>query len=102
MPKEERAPYEDMARNDKERFEEESRIRDQEMLRQQEERRAKNALTETSTRMRESTVRKKMKIDVLFSLLSSLFSLLSSLFSLLALLLFLVHSLRTVKLQPFG
>jgi hypothetical protein len=57
MSKEERAPYEEMAKNDKERFEEESRIRDEEMLRQQEERRAKNALTETSTRMRESTVR---------------------------------------------
>jgi hypothetical protein len=78
MSKEEREPYEEMAKNDKERFEEESRIRDEEMLRQQEERRAKNALTETSTRMRESTVRSNEGSS--FTVNYSLFSLFSVLF----------------------
>jgi len=52
----ERAPYDELAKKDKERYNRECEARDAEVLRQQEERRKSNNLTETDTRMRGSTL----------------------------------------------
>jgi len=53
---EERQPYEEKAKKDKERYRREAAERDEEVLRQQEERRKQNSLVETDTRMRGSTL----------------------------------------------
>lgn len=54
---EERSRYEEMANADKARYDVEKAKRDEEFLMEQEERRKKNTMTFTDTRMRESTVR---------------------------------------------
>jgi len=52
----ERAPYDQMAHKDKDRYNRECQARDAAVLHQQEERRKQNSLTETETRMRGTTL----------------------------------------------
>lgn len=52
----EREKYEILAKQDRERYNAECAIRDEEVYRQQEERRKQNSMTETETRMRGSTM----------------------------------------------
>jgi SWI/SNF-related matrix-associated actin-dependent regulator of chromatin subfamily A member 5 len=52
----ERAPFEKLAKADKARYIEECRVRDEEVLAEQEERRRNNQMTSTDTRMRNSTL----------------------------------------------
>ena len=62
LTEEERAFYEKLAADDKERYEREKVIRDEEYLRELEERRKKNSVIETETRMRGSTIQQTDRV----------------------------------------
>ena len=57
LTEEESQKYHEMAKTDKERYQTECRERDAKVLAEQEARRAKNSLTTTDTRARESTLK---------------------------------------------